>query len=451
MQLTIGNRLGEGGFGDVYEAVDDLGRRLAVKIVRPSAAGISTALDHARALARTRHANVVSIYSLEKIADPVTGAVVDAVVMELVEGETLSERLNGNRFSLEEVRRLALGLIDGLEHIHSQGLAHGDLHSDNIVIAVDATPKIIDILYRDSLALLSTASKETRLRKDVLALRLLLYDSLLNSALDPAEATEFNTILGSDVTLAEVRAALYSVLDPSRREDIALRVDQAYQRVVDDGFIEGDHYAKALAEDTPREITGPLLMHLIEEKGASSKHKPYLRLLWDRLSDQEKREVATALSLSLGQETPKGRWGSPINLLAAFGREGWKKLSAVSQLRLEGVIANDILAGHHDIYGANVGTPGALGTYSNTFWAYFRDRDRLIDNICAKLSTSWYGQNYVGKYLLSLLPLIADNPGRRARLLAALQTALSNDAKLVVRGITTLPPDWQAELKLPDE
>src|SRR2546427_10525545 len=78
MQITLGERLGEGAFGDVYEAVDELGRRLAVKIIRPSAAAFSTALDHARALARAQHPNVVSIYSLEKVPDPDTGVPIDA-------------------------------------------------------------------------------------------------------------------------------------------------------------------------------------------------------------------------------------------------------------------------------------------------------------------------------------------------------------------------------------
>src|SRR2546428_1138434 len=426
MQLTLGERLGEGAFGDVYEAVDELGRRLAVKIIRPSAAAFSTALDHARALARAQHPNVVSIYSLEKVPDPDTGVPIDAVVMELLEGETLGDRLARQRLTTEEVRRFGIGILDGLEHIHRQGLAHGDLHVDNVIL-VGTTPKIIDILYRDSLALLSTASKETRLRKDVLTLRLLLYDALLTSELDPADATEFNALLGSDASLSDVREALTNVLDPARRGNIALRLDQAYQRIRDEGFVEGDQYAKALAQDTPSEVTVPLLERLLEDGGASAKHRPYLRLLWDRLSDKQKAQVAVALSHALDRETPRGHWGTPINMLAAFGKEGWEKLPTVTQLRLEGVIANDILAGHHDIYGTTIGSPGALGTYTNTFWPYVRDRDRLIDNICARLRTNWYGQNYVGKYLLPVLPLIADTVSSHARLASALHSALDND------------------------
>ena len=127
MDLVLGNRLGEGGFGDVYEATDNLGRRVAVKIIRSSASAFSSALDHAHALARAQHPNVVTIYSLEKVMDPKSGQEVDAVVMELLEGETLAARLHRESLTSSEVGQVGRGLLDGLGHIHAQGLAHGDL------------------------------------------------------------------------------------------------------------------------------------------------------------------------------------------------------------------------------------------------------------------------------------------------------------------------------------
>lgn len=90
MKIKLHSRLGDGGFADVWKATDDLGRDVAVKIVRESAVVVSSAMAHARALARTSHPNVVSILSLERITDPTTKAKVDAIVMELLEGTTLA-------------------------------------------------------------------------------------------------------------------------------------------------------------------------------------------------------------------------------------------------------------------------------------------------------------------------------------------------------------------------
>jgi serine/threonine protein kinase len=74
LKVTLHSRLGDGGFADVWKATDDLGRDVAVKIVRASAAVMSSALAHARALARTSHPNIVSIISLERVTDPSSSA-----------------------------------------------------------------------------------------------------------------------------------------------------------------------------------------------------------------------------------------------------------------------------------------------------------------------------------------------------------------------------------------
>lgn len=167
-------RLDNGGaFGDVWEAEDALGRRVAVKFIRSAGVGVSNALDHARALARAQHPHVVSVHALDKVEHPETSELSDCVVMERIDGATLSARLRGPAFTNSEVRDIGRALLDGLRHIHDQGLAHGDLHADNVMI-VNGSVKIIDILYLDSLALLSTASRASRLQRDLLNLRLML-------------------------------------------------------------------------------------------------------------------------------------------------------------------------------------------------------------------------------------------------------------------------------------
>jgi hypothetical protein len=445
MEITFKSKLGEGGFGDVWEATDALGRSVAVKIIRSPAAIVSNALDHARALARLGHPNVVSVYSIERVADPDGGQLVDAVVMELLRGETLMARVKGHRFSQQEAMDIGLGLLNGLGHIHNGGLAHGDLHADNVML-IGTVPKIIDILYTDSLALLSNASKESRLRKDILNLRMMLNDVLFTSELDPAVATEFNASLTHQPTLIDLRYAFELAVDQSRKGDSELKIERSLQRIRDEAFLEGDLYAKALASETPSEITLPLLERLLVDGNVTGKHRPYLRLLWDRLTATEKRDLSANLGNTLNAQIPNGRWPGPLQMLASFGKEGWDYLPQVARLRLEGAIVNDILAGQHDIYGPNIGQAGALGTYARTFWPRFHDVDRLVENIVARLNSGWYGQNYVGLYLLRIVPSIGNTATRREKLVQAIAYAVRNDSKVVVRELTSMPPDWQEEI-----
>jgi len=446
MDLVIGSKVGEGGFSDVYEATDKLGRKVAVKIMRASAAMLSSALEHAQALVRAQHPNVVSVIALEKVPHPETGELVDAIVMEHLSGEPLAVKLRHHQFTSVEVAGIGRGLVAGLRHIHFQGLAHGDLHAENVIVINDVA-KIIDILYRDSLALLSNASKETLIRRDLLNLRLLLYDILLTSELDPSYAADFSEMLGATYSIDEIDHSLEQVLDPARGQDQEVFIERALERIRDEDYVEGDDYAEALGNETPDEITKPLLLRLIASGGVLRKHRPYIRLLWVRLTESAKRDVASELSKKLDKEVPRGRWSSPINILEGCGREGWDALPERTRLRLEAAIVNDILVGQHDIYNTKPGGPGTLGTYTNLFWRYFKNRDKLLDNIVAKLTTNWNGQNYVGKYFTYILVQISDTPERKRRSIEALQYAVRNDSKIIVEKLGEFPKDWQAKIK----
>ena len=101
MKIRLVSKLGEGAFADVWKAKDELGREVAVKIIRPASVGVADALAHAKALARASHKNVVSVITLEKVSDPDSGEQVDCVVMEMLNGITLPPvriRLKGSEF-----------------------------------------------------------------------------------------------------------------------------------------------------------------------------------------------------------------------------------------------------------------------------------------------------------------------------------------------------------------
>jgi serine/threonine-protein kinase len=142
--------LGEGGMGQVYRARDTkLKRDVAIKVLPPtfsSDAGRRSRFQReAELLATLNHPNIAAIYGLEDV-EPSTGAGPGscALVMELVEGETLAERLTGGRLLLGDALPIALQIIDALEAAHDKGIVHRDLKPANIKIAPDGTVKVLD-------------------------------------------------------------------------------------------------------------------------------------------------------------------------------------------------------------------------------------------------------------------------------------------------------------------
>ena len=91
------------------------------------------------------------------------------MVMEWLDGENLGVRLGGPQFGEEQVRRICVGVLDGVEHMHRKGIAHGDLHLGNVIVNNSCGPKIIDIDPNkdNSLARLSTISRQGALQSDI--------------------------------------------------------------------------------------------------------------------------------------------------------------------------------------------------------------------------------------------------------------------------------------------
>ncbi len=446
MKLQILKKLGDGGFADVWLARDELEREVAVKIVREASVGVADALAHAKALARATHPNVVAVLTLEAIDDPQTGERVDCVVMELVNGVTLERRVSQSKLTTDEVVSLGLGIIDGLSHIHAQGMAHGDLHAQNVMV-VGGAAKIIDILYLSSLASISTENRASRLKRDLLSLRLLLQEIIVNSDVDSAEATEFNNLLETTAQIKDIRAAFQKVTSPDDPAREQRAVDHSFARLIDTDFVEGEAYAAALDEETPAGTILPLLKRIADEKVYEFKFKSYVQALWTRLPSRQRYEFLTHLSGTIDRETPKGKWWPALRLLSALRPEGWSGLSKVVQIRLEGLIVKDILAGHTDIHSVKKLSGGTLGTYATSLWRNFKNPEVLAENLLSLLGQSWYTQNYVGSFFMRTIPPIAEATNKRAEFIRAFQVALKNDARVVVNKLDELPQDWVSEIR----
>jgi len=214
MELRLREKLGDGGMADVWKATDKLGRTVAVKIVREASVNVSDALQHAKALARCKHPNVVTVFYVAEIKDPDGDGLVDCVVMEYVEGSTLRLHLKKNRITEADVKIYCDQLIDGLAHIHGAGIAHGDLHEENILIS-GRDLKIIDILYRDTLSVLSTLSRDARVERDLNSVRAIIHQLMLGSEIPPDQATKFNEVARStEKTLEGILKALHLSFNP---------------------------------------------------------------------------------------------------------------------------------------------------------------------------------------------------------------------------------------------
>src|SRR6201993_2920972 len=135
--------LGTGGMGEVYRATDShLKRSVAIKVLPASVAGDADRLARfqreAEVLAGLNHPNIAAIYGLEKTPD------FTALVMELVEGEDLSQRIALGAIPLDEALTIAKQIAEALEAAHEQGIIHRDLKPPNIKVRSDGTVKVLD-------------------------------------------------------------------------------------------------------------------------------------------------------------------------------------------------------------------------------------------------------------------------------------------------------------------
>jgi len=152
MGLTPGTRLGAfeitsllgaGGMGEVYRARDaKLKREVALKVLPADVAGDPDRLARfqreAEVLASLNHPNIAQVYGLELSSEGT------ALVMELVDGDDLSQRIARGPIPLDEALPIARQIAEALEAAHEAGIIHRDLKPANIKARVDGTVKVLD-------------------------------------------------------------------------------------------------------------------------------------------------------------------------------------------------------------------------------------------------------------------------------------------------------------------
>ena len=142
-QYEIVTLLGAGGMGEVYRARDArLQRDVAIKIVRDLAAGgpdrVARFRREAQVLASLNHPHIGAIYGVEDVGES------GALVLELVDGPTLADRIARGPIVFDEAMAIARQIADALAAAHDQGVVHRDLKPANIKLRPDGTVKVLD-------------------------------------------------------------------------------------------------------------------------------------------------------------------------------------------------------------------------------------------------------------------------------------------------------------------
>jgi len=136
-------KIGQGGMGEVYRALDTkLDREVALKVLPTDMAGDPERLERfereAKAVAALKHPNIVTIHSVEEVDG------LHFLTMELVEGKALSRVLPKDGHPLDRLLDIAIPLVDAVSNAHAKGITHRDLKPDNIMIDADGRLRVLD-------------------------------------------------------------------------------------------------------------------------------------------------------------------------------------------------------------------------------------------------------------------------------------------------------------------
>ena len=139
----VTGKLGEGGMGEVYRAHDTtLDRDVALKVLSEGFTADPDRLARfqreAKVLASLNHPNIGAIHGLESAGE------IEALVLELIEGPTLADRIAEGPLSADETVSIASQIADALEAAHEQGIIHRDLKPANVKVRQDGTVKVLD-------------------------------------------------------------------------------------------------------------------------------------------------------------------------------------------------------------------------------------------------------------------------------------------------------------------
>ena len=234
-------QLGEGGMGEVYRATDsNLKREVAIKMLPAAFTEDKERLARfereAQLLAQLRHPNIATIHGLEEANG------VRALVMELVEGPTLAERLAQGALALEESLAIARQLAEALEAAHEKGIVHRDLKPQNIKAPVDGQVRVLDFGLAKAMDPVAGSSAAANLARS---------PTIMNSPTLTAAGTQLGVILGTAAYMSPEQARGGAV---DKRADIWAFGVVVYEMLTGERLFQGDSVVDTLSAVMRQEI-----------------------------------------------------------------------------------------------------------------------------------------------------------------------------------------------------
>src|SRR5216684_4410152 len=228
-------QLGAGGMGEVYRARDTrLNRDVAIKVLPDLFASDPARLARfereAQVLASLNHPNIAHIHGLEE-GPAEAGHHVRALVMELVEGEDLAQRLARGAVPVVEALPIAKQIADALEAAHEQGIIHRDLKPANIKVRDDGTVKVLDFGLAKAMDQTSGAGLQAS-------------GALTHSPTLTMQATQAGMILGTAAYMAPEQARGKAV---DKRADIWAFGVVLFEMLTGERAFAGDDVSEVLA------------------------------------------------------------------------------------------------------------------------------------------------------------------------------------------------------------
>ena len=321
--------LGEGGMGQVWQATDtQLNRQVALKIIPDAFAGdpgrFGRFTREAQILAKLNHPNIAAIYGIEESEGT------RALVLELVEGPTLADRIAKGPIPLDEALPIAKQIAEALEAAHEAGVIHRDLKPANIKVRQDGTVKVLD--FGLAKALEGTGGDPSE------------------SPTLTAAATATGVIMGTAAYMSPEQAK-GKVVD--KRTDIWAFACVLYEMLTGRRAFAGDSVSETVAavltadvdfDALPTDVppAGRRLLRRCFERDPRKRLRDVAEGLLQFEEDVENRTGTTASSVTAPPRIPAAR--RPLPLLSGIAVASVVTGLAVSYLRPAPPLARDALA-----------------------------------------------------------------------------------------------------------
>ena len=232
-------KLGEGGMGLVFQARDfQLGREVALKVLPEGFSAdperVARFEREAKLLASLNHPNIAQIYGIETAQNGTR-----ALVMELVEGPTLAERLAQGSLPIDESLSIARQIAGALEEAHEKGIIHRDLKPQNVKASREGKVKVLDFGLAKAMDASVSASTGSPSAADVAR-----SPTLMNSPTLTAAGTQLGVILGTAAYMAPEQARGGAV---DKRADIWAFGVVLYELLTGESPFQGEDASDSLA------------------------------------------------------------------------------------------------------------------------------------------------------------------------------------------------------------